>query len=531
MKHFLCLLALAWTALGQTTLYLRYGEPGSAIQIMAASNSTPIEITTKTPHGFAAGQTIWIQGVQTNLSANGARVVKTVTGPNQFTITDNAGQDVAGIASYTASAYSNAIVGATKAFPLSSLQPHPRVWLDGPNGALTTSLVRKAVGNNPPWDAIIRAHGLYSSGPLAYNTTAGIDDAASNQSAPLLGEALRWLATGDASALNIARYWIDNIERQMSTSASSGGHFGCDEAGSQCGAAAPSTDYFNYNLQYIATAYSIIRSQLTSDERQAFANKMFNDNQYAYPTTQAQCTNQAQPGPGTISTVSGSKQITYTDAALGSAVPGDYIWIHSNNFVALITAITTNTQTITLNKNAPGTLAGSAFLYVHQWQNGDCGALWKMKHHYMWPGPMGALNYFGGPNAYPTGNGVYPWFLSNHVITRTYSALMISLALADDDPRAADMLSMSYNFFFDRPYTIHKSYWSGPEQVTESYMLGRNAAFMTGALAAIKNSLGIDLYSDGWLKNPADVLHLWLHAAPSGAATLWPAEWERPFHG
>jgi hypothetical protein len=488
----------AWglTLSAQTTVHLRYGQPGSSLTIIGATNANPIEIKTSAPHAFAVGQTVWIQGVEGNFAANGARTVAAITGLNSFTIGDRNGAAVAGSGAYDKT--SDAVVGATR--PV-ALRPHPRVWLDGPEGELTTGLAAKAVPSNPAWSAVVAAANKYAS--TYANIPAGPDGVSTNAGTPLSAAALRWLVTRDATSLSLSKFLLKNVEMLMATSVASGGHAGCDEAVSQCGPAGAATDYAVFNLQHIAAAYSIVRSELTAAERRMIADKLFNDNQYAYETPQAQCTNQAVGGAGTVTMVNGSAQLTYSDDAMDTLLAaGDYIWVRAPaNFIARVSAVNSNTNTVTLAKSATSSQTGLSFLYVKPWQTGNCGYLWKLKHHGYWPGPMGTFHYFGGSNTYPTRGGNYASYVHNHVISRAYHAMAISIALADDDPRAAEMLEMSFNFFFDRVYTTHKSYWSGPAQVDEGYLLTRVGPSMTMSMPLIMNSLGVDLYSDGWLKN------------------------------
>lgn len=58
--------------------------------ISAASNTTPIQITTNSPHGLSTGQVVLIAGVLGNLAANGFWVV-TVTSSTQFTLNGSSG--------------------------------------------------------------------------------------------------------------------------------------------------------------------------------------------------------------------------------------------------------------------------------------------------------------------------------------------------------------------------------------------------------------------------------------------------------
>ncbi len=65
--------------------------PGCAqLAITGATNATPIEITTATPHGLVSGSTTIIAGVLGNTAANGAGLA-TVTGASTFTVDSSVG--------------------------------------------------------------------------------------------------------------------------------------------------------------------------------------------------------------------------------------------------------------------------------------------------------------------------------------------------------------------------------------------------------------------------------------------------------
>lgn len=63
----------------------------SALTVTAATNATPIAITTSTPHLLVTGDQVTITGVQGNTAANGANRTVTVTGASTFTINGSAG--------------------------------------------------------------------------------------------------------------------------------------------------------------------------------------------------------------------------------------------------------------------------------------------------------------------------------------------------------------------------------------------------------------------------------------------------------
>lgn len=66
---------------------------GSSLSITAATNATPIAITTASPHGYTTGQTVSIVGGGGNLNMNATWVIS-VTGPTTFTLTGSVGNGV-----------------------------------------------------------------------------------------------------------------------------------------------------------------------------------------------------------------------------------------------------------------------------------------------------------------------------------------------------------------------------------------------------------------------------------------------------
>lgn len=63
---------------------------GTTFTVTAASNTTPITVTTSVNHNLLSGQTVTITGVNGNWATNGSWNIA-VTAPNQFTLTGSAG--------------------------------------------------------------------------------------------------------------------------------------------------------------------------------------------------------------------------------------------------------------------------------------------------------------------------------------------------------------------------------------------------------------------------------------------------------
>ncbi len=65
-------------------------EPVRPLEINAASNTSPIEITTTSAHGLTTGQSVYITGVGGNTAANGSFAI-TSTSANSFTLDSSVG--------------------------------------------------------------------------------------------------------------------------------------------------------------------------------------------------------------------------------------------------------------------------------------------------------------------------------------------------------------------------------------------------------------------------------------------------------
>src|SRR5579875_2401406 len=132
---FLLLISLSFVGSQAATVYLP--SPGTqvgSIAITSCTNTTPI-VCTAPNHGLSNGAAVWIQGITGLTNADGFFTISNVT-TNTFTL-----QNILYFPSFVPSG--NGTYGGHGVLtPLTAytLNPHPRVFLDGASGSLTASL-------------------------------------------------------------------------------------------------------------------------------------------------------------------------------------------------------------------------------------------------------------------------------------------------------------------------------------------------------------------------------------------------------
>ncbi len=175
-----------------------------------------------------------------------------------------------------------------------TLRPHPRVWLDGPTGPLTTSLsdttqAGKANPNNPPYAALTNSVDTFvGKGYTAANADYGLG---SDDYTHFSQAAMRWQADGDAKSLAAAEYGLEHLANMV------GGNTYCDTSAQYCnGAYAGTLNYVELYIVAVAQAYSIVRNQLTPAQRATIASQMLNDNDALHNGIDTvQCSNRNEP--------------------------------------------------------------------------------------------------------------------------------------------------------------------------------------------------------------------------------------------
>jgi Pectate lyase superfamily protein len=107
------------------TVYFPHNNPNSIpVLVSAASNASPIEITTSSPHGLSTGQLVWVTGVLGNLAANGYFICTVVDG-SHVTLNGSTGSGT-----YTSGGTIQLVQGYRVTSPL-TVSPNLRLVGDG----------------------------------------------------------------------------------------------------------------------------------------------------------------------------------------------------------------------------------------------------------------------------------------------------------------------------------------------------------------------------------------------------------------
>lgn len=372
-----------------------------------------------------------------------------------------------------------------------TLRDHPRVWLDGPAGALTTALsdtgsTGRANTNNVVWNSLLTFTGAAkptSIDPMAYETNA----------------AIRWLADGHAASLANAKAGITNVIPLLL------GSTYCDETQVYCGMylASESLDYPRMQLNQVAMLYSAIRSQLSAGERAAFVGQMLNDNDSSHNGIDSTpCTKQTfSAQAGTISASPSGTTITVGGGGnTSSLLAGQAIYSKVGvkfNFLGSLVSVTDSTHfVIDKSVSIPSALSWG---FVAPWTTGNCGAIWYLKHHSASPPiiPGQESHYttdyaFGGTFVHRSGN------LTN---TALMGYISLGLALADDDVRSRTLLQQAYDYYYAKMLPTELSSWTGFTPSGAAYTNQRSAWFAAMIAIMIKNSVisGPDLTGTNYI--------------------------------
>jgi len=290
-----------------------------------------------------------------------------------------------------------------------------------------------------------------------------------------------------------------------------------------------------------ALTYSIMRSQLTSGQRQTYANKFLNDLSHAHnglgsQGTDTDCTKipYSTAETGTATFTNGSTALVGVGTTFTSYSPGDMIYANDpSNATGLesaeniIASITDNTHlTFYTPYVASGTLTNIKFMHAAKWTTANCGILWYQKH--LGSAPLAEdTNY---PNYAQHMN--FPAGEYNITVTPTTGWMLMALALADDDPRAVELLAELSAFYYDQILVLTKQLWTGQSWTNTNYYNDRTLYFIALAAVALKNGVinGPDYYTTdccSFLRGMPQAYMLY-RPGTSGPNTISGAVWGDP---
>lgn len=221
-----------------------------------------------------------------------------------------------------------------------TLKDHPRVWFDGPGGALTASLAAKAYTGNVPWDAIVASVtgwvasasgnqiGTNTAGSFpSYQLTVNRGNLESGHAA--MDAALVCYAgsgTLQSQACTMASWLLTHVEQYAPIGA-------CNETVSYCGVSQEFADVGSKAMESWSNAYTLMRAQLTTSEQQHYADKILNDRSewggvggLDGATKGAACVN-TTVNTTVVLSLTAYKTIVASEPIFGTTVNvGDWVW-------------------------------------------------------------------------------------------------------------------------------------------------------------------------------------------------------------
>jgi hypothetical protein len=407
------------------------------------------------------------------------------------------------------------------------LKSHPRLFfgypgvnanIKDPDGA-GPHVAPWAISTNPIWVQMKVTNDRFTAGAAYQNPT----NRGQFQDGDLVFQsALVWYAdNSQTGAHDMAVYLVTHIEQMFPLS-------GCEETVASC----HTINYADVGNEYMAMwslAYTLVRSELTTQQRHDFADKMLND--YSYQgnwgigsSSGTSCTNPSTKPAGVTATIASDRvTVTTSSPMFGSGNPvqqGD--WISTINAfawrrVASITSPTVAVVDTPIRDSAPGGFpngyggAGSQFMYYPQtWNSSYCGMSWFMKHSNYGLTPITGDSFSAHPTYPPYGGqSTSGDYAHNLVYTQAFGHLLMYLAVIDDDlqqaTRSGDELTKVYNFFQDKIWGYIEQYWSGLTPSGSGYSLNRAFHMPPSTAVGIMGSLAsapVNLVAGNWiLKN------------------------------
>src|SRR5258706_14237890 len=175
--------------------------------------------------------------------------------------------------------------------------------------------------------------------------------------------------------------------------------------------------------------------------------------------------------PGTATFTNGSTAFVgvgthFTCYAVGDMIfdgaPGRSTINDAENVIAGITDDTHLTFALPYGvSNSLSTDPNVQFMRAAKWTPSNCGSIWFQMHQ---PNAPFAENF-----NYPNFAGHYATGSDNKTITPLTGWLLMALALADDDPRAVELLADTSAYFYDQTLSLTKQLQTGVSWTNPDY--------------------------------------------------------------
>jgi hypothetical protein len=396
-------LALSLTTFGQT-YYLRNPATQPRYIGTAIATTTPLQITFDSAPGWSVGQRVFCNGSVGSPFANGFMKVKTAVSGTVFNFTDTSDVDIP--ASTTASQqdfesrtagnqliYCSAVTATTMNSGVLGWWPNSGAFAtnfydpDGAGASVSPVIALDATrwGALQTEAAALMTVGCDGSSALLCTVEEGWIASPSghqlNGGWPPVILATCWaMDNSQAQCLNSAKYYLNNIHRYLPVTDFGIEFSACDPTAFNCGRGEDS-DTGAFISAHVAQAYSLIRGQMTSDERTAFANKVFLDEQDG-------CENMLPALSGEINMAASST--TATGSGFSAYSVGQIIYIKHNQRLYKIDdgslvsiAVSGTTGTVTIGSGLPLPSASTSLLISNSGVTGLDGS-------YIIAGPSGS---------------------------------------------------------------------------------------------------------------------------------------------
>jgi hypothetical protein len=439
-------------------IWLRCGGPDSrkSVTKLVASGSNSF-ILTSPRHGFVDGDRIWISFLNGSLGGRGIAEIQNAT-ENNFRI-ESSGNDASLLLNDAPDIDANrnpgikGYVGKVCEYKFTDTY---NMLLDGPAGRITSQVrdpdgtgdakAPKADTSWGPYSGMQRRLASFISRP---DQVYGQDSVI--QGATVLTAALDWFMDNHRTqSLEAAKHWINNVDKYLSSPTFTA----CNPNHKHCGRGS-FVDWISFQAANVVYAYSLIRSELTPEERQQFAGKMLNG-------FEENCENSLKPAKGVISIAAGSRIVEGRDTSfLTDYAPnpdGRPRWINIRTTTSstaspawLPVASVESDTSLTLASVVSASVAyeNVDHFYTQQWNPGFCGAVWY------------ASNHSGSPNL---------------VTRRTSSSLASDISASDTQVR----LALPGNFPQATPFHLMLVQGNRLEAVKVSSIQGQMATIERG---------------------------------------------------